>query len=160
MGGSFEKLMGELDYPLYVLTAAAGDQRSGCLIGFATQTSIHPPRFLACVSRKNHTHPVAVRSEVLAVHVLRDEHRDLAELFGGETGDEVDKLAHVCWRPGPGGVPLLADVSAWFAGRVIGRFDLGDHEGFLLEPLEASAAPLPSELSFQEAKDIEPGHEP
>jgi hypothetical protein len=37
---------------------------------------------------------------------------------------------------------------------------LGDHDGFLLEPLEASSTELPSELSFQEAKDIKPGHEP
>ncbi|MFL5826373.1 MAG: flavin reductase family protein [Thermoleophilaceae bacterium] len=152
--------MGELDYPLYVLTAGAGEERSGCLIGFATQTSIHPPRFLACVSRKNHTHPVAVRSEVLAIHVLRDDDRAIAELFGGETGDAVDKFEQVRWRPGPGGVPLLEDLPAWFAGRVLERLDLGDHEGFLLEPLEASAAELPSELSFQEAKDIKPGHEP
>src|SRR5688500_11613792 len=47
----FARLSAKLDYPLYIVTTTANDdgERSGCLIGFATQCSIHPPRFLACI---------------------------------------------------------------------------------------------------------------
>jgi flavin reductase (DIM6/NTAB) family NADH-FMN oxidoreductase RutF len=159
VAGPFEQLMGSLEYPLYVVTACGGGERSGCLVGFATQTSIHPPRFLACVSKQNHTHPVAEASEVLAVHVLSEREHPLAELFGGETGDEVDKFARVAWHPGPGGVPILEDVDGWLAGRVLEQLDLGDHTGFLLEPVEAAGrARTGEELGFQEGKQIEPGH--
>jgi flavin reductase (DIM6/NTAB) family NADH-FMN oxidoreductase RutF len=159
VAGPFEKLMGSLEYPLYVVTACGGAERSGCLVGFATQTSIHPPRFLACVSKKNHTHPVAQASEVLAVHVLSEREHPLAELFGGETGDETDKFERVAWHAGPGGVPILEDVDGWFAGRVLEQLDLGDHTGFLLEPVEAAGQGRPGEeLGFQEGKQIEPGH--
>jgi flavin reductase (DIM6/NTAB) family NADH-FMN oxidoreductase RutF len=160
--GEFDKLVGSLDYPLFVVTVDAGGERSGCLIGFATQCSIHPPRFLACLSKKNHTHAVAGRASVLGVHVLREDDRSLAELFGGETGDEVDKFEQWRWEPGPDGVPVLDGVEAWFAGRILDRFDLGDHTGYLLEPIDADAgtAPEEGELSFQQAKDIDPGHEP
>jgi len=160
MAGDFERLMTSLDYPMYIVTAAAGGERSGCLVGFATQTSIHPPRFLACISKKNHTYGVALESPALGVHVVDEEDRDLAELFGGETGDEVDKFARVDWRDGPAGVPILPRIDRWVAGRVLERIDVGDHCGFLLEPIEVSASAGGDDLGFQEAKDIEPGHEP
>jgi flavin reductase (DIM6/NTAB) family NADH-FMN oxidoreductase RutF len=156
----FQKLVSRLDYPLFIATVAVGEERDGCLIGFATQCSIDPPRFLACISDKNRTFRLAERAETMAVHFLPEDARVLAELFGGETGDEVDKLAQVEWSPGPGGAPVLADCPNWFVGRILERFDLGDHRGHLLEPLEAQAERDQAELGFQDAKDIEPGHEP
>jgi flavin reductase (DIM6/NTAB) family NADH-FMN oxidoreductase RutF len=156
----FERLVAGLDYPLFIVTTRArGGEPDGCLIGFATQTSIEPPRFLACLSKKNRTYRAALDAEILAVHLVPDDDRDLAELFGGETGDEVDKFAQVAWRAGPGGVPVLERCESWFAGRILERLDVGDHCGFLLEPLAAEAEDGDT-ISFQEAKGIEPGHEP
>jgi flavin reductase (DIM6/NTAB) family NADH-FMN oxidoreductase RutF len=161
MAGDFERVMTSLDYPLFIVTAAARGERSGCLVGFATQTSIKPPRFLACISKKNHTYGVAREADALAVHALTDDERDLAELFGGETADEgVDKFEHVAWQEGPGGAPVLDRSGRWFAGRILDRLDVGDHCGFLLEPIEAEKASGGDDLSFQEGRDIEPGHEP
>jgi flavin reductase (DIM6/NTAB) family NADH-FMN oxidoreductase RutF len=36
---AFERIVGELDYPMHVVTAAEGDERDGCLVGFLTQCS-------------------------------------------------------------------------------------------------------------------------
>jgi flavin reductase (DIM6/NTAB) family NADH-FMN oxidoreductase RutF len=157
----FQQLVAQLDYPLYVVTAAAGEERDGCLVGFTTQVSIHPPLFLVALSNKNRTYRIAERADHLAVHVVPDERRDLAELFGGETADEEDKLAQVEWKPGPGGAPIVSALDSWFAGRIAERIEWsGDHVGFVLEPVAARAGDDGHELSFQEAKDIEPGHEP
>jgi flavin reductase (DIM6/NTAB) family NADH-FMN oxidoreductase RutF len=157
---AFTRLVASLDYPLFVVTVAADGERSGCLIGFASQVSIHPPRFLACLSKKNRTYEVALRADVLVVHVVDADDRGTAELFGGETGDEVDKFAVASWRPGPGGAPVLEACDRWFAGRVLDRVDLGDHVGFVLDPVEADVASTDDQLSFQDARDIDPGHEP
>ncbi|HEY2601673.1 MAG TPA: flavin reductase family protein [Thermoleophilaceae bacterium] len=156
----FAKLVAQLDYPMYVVTAASGGQRSGCLVGFGTQTSIHPARFLACISVKNHTFGVAREAPALAVHLLSEEprQRELAELFGHETGDAVDKFDQVRWHEGPAGVPLLDEVPNRFVGRVLAQLDLGDHAGFLLEPLEAERGEGFDELGYQDAKGISPGH--
>ena len=158
---AFQRLVYALDYPMFVVTAVAADdgERSGCLIGFATQTSIEPERFLVCLSRRNHTHGVARRATHLGVHWVAREATDLAELFGGETGDEVDKFARVAWTAGPHEVPLIDEVENRFVGEIVARMDAGDHEALLLAPVWAEAgAPGAEELDFDRAKRIEPGH--
>ena len=156
---AFNRLMASLDYPMFIVTAAAGDERGGCLVGFATQASIDPPRFLVGLSNKNRTYRIAQRADTLGVHFVGGHQVDLAELFGGQTGDEVDKLAQVQWRPGPGGAPMLEACPNRFAGRVLERVDFGDHVGFLLEPVHAEAGVDQDEFTFHRARRIEPGHE-
>lgn len=157
---SFERLVGELDYSLFIVTARVNEQRAGCLIGFASQVSIDPPRFLVCLSVKNMTYRVALQTALLVVHFVPVEAEDLAVLFGGETGDDTDKFTRCKWREGPGGTPVLEELEDWFAGRVLERLDFGDHCGFLLEPVEGEAHRSGAPLTFRRAKRIEPGHEP
>jgi flavin reductase (DIM6/NTAB) family NADH-FMN oxidoreductase RutF len=165
---TFAELVSQLDYSMFILTAAADGERAGCLIGFASQVSIDPPRFLACLSKKNRTFRVASASAsasssqgaVLVVHFVPADEEELAELFGGDTGDEIDKFARCEWLPGPEGVPILSALENWFAGRVLERLDFGDHVGFLLEPIDGEAGRGESTLTFHRAKWIEPGHEP
>lgn len=156
--GVFNDLAGDLDYPMLIVTAAAGDQQAGCLVGFAAQCSIDPPLFMVWLSKQNHTFQVAMRADALAVHIPSSTDRELAVLFGSETGEAVDKFARCRWHPGPLGVPVLADCPRWFAGRVVDRTDTGDHMGFLLEAQVASTGPWTAQLGFQDVKDIEPGH--
>ncbi|MFF5446360.1 flavin reductase family protein [Streptomyces sp. NPDC012888] len=169
-----------LDPPVYVVTAAAppaaaqaaagaegaeaGTERSGCLVGFASQCSIRPPRFMVWLSVLNHTYGVARRAEYLAVHLLDHDGLPLAELFGGETGDRVDKFARTPWRPcGPEGTPVLSGAAAWFLGRVRERHPAGDHVGFLLDisqvgPASPSTAAHGALISYQDVRDLPPGH--
>ena len=148
---------------MMVVTVEAGGQRSGCLVGFATQASIDPPRFLVCLSRRNHTYHVASahRATTLAVHFLGPEHRTLAELFGSETGDSVDKLSRCAWRHGPAGAVILEDCEHWFVGAIADRVTgLGDHVGYLLDPIAANRGDgRPGGLTLQDVRDLDPGHE-
>ncbi|HUQ00829.1 MAG TPA: flavin reductase family protein [Aeromicrobium sp.] len=159
MSGPIDQWVGEIDYPMYIVTVAAGGERSGCLVGFATQCSIDPVRFLVCLSDKNHTYRVAQDADVLAVHLVPATADDLVALFGSETGDEIDKFERCAWREGPAGVPILDDCPNWFAGRILDRLPAGDHAAFLLEPIEAGANEDPSQFDFHRAKHFEPGHE-
>jgi flavin reductase (DIM6/NTAB) family NADH-FMN oxidoreductase RutF len=156
----FEKLVSMLDYPMYVVTTSAGDERAGCLVGFTSQVSIGPPRFLVGLSNKNHTYRIARHATHLAVHLVPRRHKDLARLFGSETGDEVDKFARCDWRPGPYDMPILSEATGWFVGEVLDRHALGDHIGFLLSPVDGSAPdrfdPL---VTFADVRDLEPGHD-
>ncbi len=156
----FDGFVTPVDYPMYVLTVPGGSgaDRSGCLVGFATQCSISPPRFLVCVSKKNHTHQAAGTARVAALHLLGAADHDLAELFGGETGDEIDKFDRCAWTEGPGGVPLLARCSTWLVGVIENRVDLGDHEGLLLAPTHVGTPGDGTALMFSAVRDLEAGH--
>ncbi|MFD0902985.1 flavin reductase family protein [Actinomadura sediminis] len=157
-----DEFVAGFDYPMFVVTAvdAGTGTRAGCLVGFATQTSIDPFRFLVCLSRRNHTYRVAEAATVLAVHVLgRDEDQQrLAALFGTRTGDEVDKFARCSWRPGPEGVPLLAGARRRLVGRIVARADLGDHVGLLLAPIDVAVDVETAPLTFRSLPAMEPGH--
>ena len=158
---TFTSLMGELDYPMFIVTTIAGDgERSGCLIGFATQISITPPRFLVGLSEKNHTYRVAQRAEYVAVHFVPADGEAIAELFGSETGDEVDKFARCAWHEGPAGLPILDHLPNWFAGHIRERVPAGDHDALILDPTAAEREAEEQELTFHRAKRIEPGHAP
>ncbi len=158
--GTFTELMAELDYSMLIVTAAARGERAGCLVGFSTQVSIRPARFLVCLSDKNRTFRIAQGASTLAVHFVPEEQAGLAELFGGETGDDVDKFSRCAWRRGPEDTPIITDLENWFAGRVIERLAFGDHEGFLLEPITGESGRGAGTFTFHRAKRIEPGHEP
>jgi flavin reductase (DIM6/NTAB) family NADH-FMN oxidoreductase RutF len=137
---AFEKLVGLLNYPMFVVTTQVDGVAAGCLVGFASQASIHPPRFLVGLSTNNHTFRVAANATHLAVHLFDREHLDVVELFGG--------------------IPILDDAAAWFVRKILDRFSLGDHVGHLLEPVDGDP---PHELerwvSFGDVRDLRPGHE-
>ncbi len=153
--------MADLDYPLFIVTVAAGDERSGCLVGFATQCSISPPRYWVCISKTNHTWKVAVRAEAMVVHVPAPDQRGLGELFGEKTGDDIDKFSRVPWAAGPDGLtPLLSGCTRWFAGRILREVDSGDHTSFLIESFAASSGTEQGQLGFQAAREMKPGHAP
>ncbi|MFI9566731.1 flavin reductase family protein [Streptomyces rishiriensis] len=169
-----------LNPDMCVVTAAAGGERAGCLVGFASQCSMRPVRFVVWLSKVNRTYQVAREAEFLAVHLLTTRQRRLAALFGGETGDEVDKFAHTRWTEGHGGAVVLPDACAWLVGRIEQRVDGGDHVGFVLTPVQAGGQEPDTEgtdetdgtgeedgadqadgaalLRLSDAVTIEPGH--
>jgi flavin reductase (DIM6/NTAB) family NADH-FMN oxidoreductase RutF len=157
---ALQHIAATIDYPMWIVTAANATERSGCLVGFASQCSIEPVAFAVWVSKANHTYRIAATSTVLAVHALRRGDHPLAELFGARTGDDVDKFARCTWQPGPAGVPVL-DGCDWFAGRVTARLDTGDHVCHVLDPLAGGIVTDDEpQLSFSDVRDVDAGHDP
>jgi flavin reductase (DIM6/NTAB) family NADH-FMN oxidoreductase RutF len=153
-----EPLARATNYPLYVVTARAGDELSGCLAGFVTQSSMDPVRFLVCISKSNHTFGIAQGSVGLGLHLLGSDQREIASLFGEQTGDLIDKFAALRWAPGVTGVPILSECAAWVEGRVIDRMSAGDHEAFLMAVADGGDGTHPGRFMFTDATDFEPGH--
>ncbi|MFJ8811328.1 flavin reductase family protein [Streptomyces sp. NPDC102490] len=158
---AMDVFLDRLDPDMCVVTAAAGGERAGCLVGFSSQCSIRPVRYAVWISDVNRTFRVARTADVLAVHLLARDQRETAELFGGRSGDDVDKFRRVRWREAYGGAAVLEDAEAWFVGRVVERMPGGDHVGFVLDPVEwggrgkTADGPL---LRLADARTITPGH--
>ncbi len=148
-----------IDYAFYVVTVRAGDgAMSGCLAGFVTQCSIHPPNFLVCISKLNHTFDVAERSEAMGLHLLGTDQVDVARIFGEETGDLVDKFEQVDWRLGATGAPLLVDTAVSLEGTILGHFSVGDHEAFLLRATRSVDGGYPGLLTYRTTPKLIAGH--
>jgi len=154
----FEAIMGGLELPSYVVTTAAGGERAGCLVGFATRCSIDPPRFGVWLSKLNRTYRVAQAGNTLVVHLLRAGDGDLAQRFGGDTGDEVDKFTDIDWHPGPDECPVIERLD-WFAGSIVDRVDTGDHVAFVVAPHGGRCGrSTTDQLPSSDVGDIEAGH--
>jgi flavin reductase (DIM6/NTAB) family NADH-FMN oxidoreductase RutF len=156
----FSEFISRADAAVLLVTAFDGHERSGCLVGFASQCSIEPARLVVWISTVNHTFGVAGRAERLGVHLVTPAAMPVAELFAEESGDWTDKFARVAWHEGPGGVALLDDCGDRVVGEVVERCEIGgDHVGFVLGPLEVElgdgSAPV---LRLHDAIDLPPGH--
>ena len=160
----FEQFAASVDTPMLIVTAPGtrGRAGSGCLVGFSTQCSIDPVRYLVCLSKANDTYRGALGAASVVVHVLRDAELDrtLARLFGEltERDRDVDKFADCEWDDGPDGVPVLRGIDH-FEGQVLNYVDLGDHVGFALAVGDGHVTrtdePL---LTYPRVKDLDAGN--
>ena len=159
---SFAELTARFDPPLVIVTTAAEGLRAGCVVGFHSQASIDPARYSLWLSKANFTYRVALLAGHFAVHRLESRHHDLAELFGGTTGDEADKFVDVAHVDGPFGVPVLTDCADRFVLERIGMWDDGgDHVCFVGAPVDVSiGSEHLAALRVSDATDFSAGHDP
>ncbi len=157
----FDRLLAGLDTPVTIVTTVAGGERAGCLVGFQSQCSIEPRKYALWLSKANHTYRVALRADMLAVHLLGPGDHDLAEIFGGGTGDDVDKFADIEVAAGPDGVPLLSRCPDRLVVRRTALLDEGsDHVCLVTELVEVHGGDRPlSPLRVSDVDDITPGHQ-
>jgi flavin reductase (DIM6/NTAB) family NADH-FMN oxidoreductase RutF len=156
---AFESLMADVDQAMVIVTTAVDGMRSGCLVGFHSQCGIDPPRYAVWLSKANHTYRVAATAETFAVHFARPDHLALAELFGGETGDDVDKFSQCAWTAGPDGVPMLDACPDRFVGRRVHLVDVGaDHACLVLAPTDGGRGPGGGWLRASQTSHIHAAH--
>jgi|SRR6185437_10943360 len=156
----FDTIMSCLDTPLIVVTAAAGPERAGCLVGFHGQSSIEPARYAVWLSKANYTYRVALRSTHLGIHFLTSHDLGLAELFGTQTGDRTDKFADLRNEPGAGAVPVLQQcANRLVARRTVLLDEGGDHVCLITEPVETLASESFQPLRLSQAAHLTPGHD-
>ena len=68
-------------------------------------------------------------------------------------------ITRCSWHTGPQGMPILDDAAAWFVGKTLRRIDLGDHIGYLLEPVTGAVVEHSADLvGIADVADLEPGH--
>jgi flavin reductase (DIM6/NTAB) family NADH-FMN oxidoreductase RutF len=159
---AFDALLAETTAPMVIVTTAKDGVRAGCLVGFHSQCGMDPPGYALWLSKANRTYRVGALSDTFAVHFPRRADLDLAALFGGETGDEVDKFARCGWTEGPEGVPLLDACPNRFVGRRRALVDTGtDHVCLILDPVAVDHEGLGEQMSLADVTGagIEPGHQ-
>lgn len=159
MGDGYREITARLVFPMVVVTVGVDGEPAGCLVGFHSASSIEPPRHTVYLSKANHTFRPALQADRLAVNFLGDDQHELASIFGELTEDHDAKFDQVAWQAHDGGPPVLDDVPAWFVGRVVARHDDGDHVAHVLEPVDAEVRRDWRPLTYQDVRDLDPGHD-
>jgi flavin reductase (DIM6/NTAB) family NADH-FMN oxidoreductase RutF len=155
----FNTLIAALDSPLIVVTTADKRERAGCLVEFHAQSSIEPQRYCVWLSKANYTYRVALQSSNLVIHFLTADDLPLAERFGTQTGDVVDKFDGLLVDSGPGGAPVLRQCPNWVAVRRIALLDEGgDHVCLTSEPVAVHTAGPFRPLRISQAGHLKAGH--
>jgi flavin reductase (DIM6/NTAB) family NADH-FMN oxidoreductase RutF len=158
--GALDTFAERIDPSAVIVTTTDGNEHAGCLIGFHCQSSIAPERYAVWLSKANHTFRVAMFADRLAVHLLSEDDRDLAELFATTTGDVVDKFTRCGWTPGTGGLPLLDRLPNRMIGRRVSMVDTADNDHVCLvlapEVVETARPFVP--LRISSITDLVPGH--
>jgi flavin reductase (DIM6/NTAB) family NADH-FMN oxidoreductase RutF len=156
---AFDDLMGDLNHNMVVVTTAKDGVRAGCLVGFHGQCGMSPAMYAVWLSKANHTYRIAALSDVFAIHFLSAAQKDLAELFGTTTGNDIDKFERCAWSSGPDGVPVLDGCTDRFVGRRRAWLDPGsDHVCLVVEPVDATHAGGTTWLMLQDVLDLDAGH--
>ncbi|MBR5259801.1 MAG: flavin reductase [Eggerthellaceae bacterium] len=131
----------KLSYGLYIVTAADGGRKFGCVVNTFQQVTSTPPRVSVALNKENATTQAILNSGRYAVSVLSEQATmDLVGVFGFRSSLEVDKFADVAYAEDAAGVPYVTEqAAAWFSMRVIETVDVGTHIMFIGEVEQAEA---------------------
>lgn len=107
-----------------VITALAPD---GHPVGF-TATSLAslaavPPLATFNMARTASSWPAIERTDRVAIHMLGEEDYAVARIMAGDNAHRFDG-DH--WEPGPHGLPILKNVTAWMVGTIVARTPVAD----------------------------------
>jgi flavin reductase (DIM6/NTAB) family NADH-FMN oxidoreductase RutF len=142
------QVLRRLPYGMSIMTAIAGGKPAASTLTWLSQCSFRPPLVMIAIQKRSAMHEAVERSGALAVNLLTEEQKPVAEAFFHPPAAQGDRLGDYRFEPGPEtGAPLLTDVSAWFEVRVSDSVERGDHTVFVAEVVnagvrDAAAKPL------------------
>jgi len=141
-----------VDREIWIITAAAGQRRSGLVASFVMPASIDPqqPVLMTGLAANHYTTELVQASGAFAAHLIGRDQVELVWKFALASGRTKDKLAGLVLKPSQTGAPVIDDCLAWFecsvtdqrqsAGRIFFWASVvAGGEGFPGEPLRESS---------------------
>ena len=140
------------------VAVVTGRTPDGVPVGF-TATSLAslaavPPLATFNRARISSAWPAIAGTDHVVVHLLGARNRGLADRLSGPhdarfTGDH--------WHPGPLGLPLLDDVSAWMLGRIVERVPVADNAVVVVQIEDGGLGAEDEALLYHERTYMTPG---
>lgn len=129
------KVMNQLSYGLFVLTAREGDKDNGCIINTASQVTTSPNCIIITVNKDNYTHDMIMKTGEFNVSVLDESATfDTFKHFGFQSGRDTEKFAEITFARAKNGITYLTkECNGYLSGKVKNTLDLGTHTMFIAE---------------------------
>ena len=134
-----KKVLRQVTYGLYVMSAAADNDISAGTVNWLSQASFGPPLIMVGVKKDSGLHETVKKSNSFAVNILSADQKQLAEDFFRPTTVEGNKVNGHSFKPGTTGAPILDEVYSYFECKVTGSIEQGDHSVFVGEVVEAES---------------------
>jgi flavin reductase (DIM6/NTAB) family NADH-FMN oxidoreductase RutF len=133
---AFRAALGAHPAGVVVVSGHDGSGPVGMTATSFVSISLSPPLIAFAVDTGSSTWPRLRKADSLVVHLLGDEHQELAGRFATK---DIDRFAEPTrWAQLRTGEPLLTDVRTWLRCRVDEHILLGDHFLVVARVLEAN----------------------
>lgn len=132
------KVMNNISYGLYVLTATNGSFSNGCIINTLTQVTTSPNRVSITVNKGNYTHYMISQSKKFNVSMI-DETADfqLFKHFGFSSGRWENKFYKYSLNRAKNNIPYIKNnTNAYISCEVVQTIDLGTHTMFIADVVD------------------------
>ena len=134
------KVLFNIGYGLYVLTANEGEKDNGCIINTVMQVTSDPLQIAIAVNKKNYTNEMIQRTKKFNVSILSESSKfEIFKHFGFQSGRDVDKFASFYdTKRSPNGVLYITqNTNSYMSAYVKQEIDLGTHKLFIAQLVAA-----------------------
>lgn len=157
-----EKALYKITYGLYVVSAEAEGQRSGCVVNTLQQVTAEPVRLAVTVNKENLTCQLMEKAGRFTAVAL-DQRTDmmLVGRFGFRTGKDFDKFEGISSAKDQAGMPYpLEAVCAHYSCKVEQTVDLGTHLMFVGVAEESEILSEEEPLTYSYYRNVIKGKTP
>jgi rubrerythrin len=129
------KVMYNLTYGLFVLTAKDGVKDNGCIVNTVSQVTTEPNRICVAVNKLNFTHDMIHKTGEFNVSILTEKSKFATyKHFGFQSGKDIDKFESIEFQRAANGITYTADeTNAYLSAKVVSETDLGTHTLFIAD---------------------------
>jgi len=117
-------VLGHFATGVTIVTAMYEGEPVGMACNSFTSVSLDPPLVLFCAAKSSSTWPKIQAAGKWAVNVLGEDDEEVCRLFAQK---DADRFAHMTFRPGISGAPILDRTLAFVDCVTDAEHDAGDH---------------------------------
>ena len=118
---------------LFIVTAKDGDDGSGTVISFVTQSSIDPSYIAISIRKDSSFFSIANKSKFFAIHLPNKDQHSLVSSFFKIKDKTQNSINGYNFNWSKLGNPLLDDIPMILEVKIIDIIDKGDHPIFICE---------------------------
>ncbi len=134
------KVLFNIGYGLYVLTANEDEKDNGCIINTVMQVTSDPIQIAIAVNKKNYTNEMIQRTKKFNISILSESAKfEIFEHFGFRSGRDTNKFADfIDTRRSPNGVLYITqNTNSFMSAYVKQEIDLETHTLFIAQLVAA-----------------------
>ena len=132
------KVMWAIPNVLCLVGSRAGDERNGMTTSWVTQVSMEPVLVAVSVDSTAVTNRLIREGGSFSVNLWDRDDTSVFRRFSKPAEDDGAALNGYAVRDGSTGVPIFEDAIAWFECRLHDTIDVGTHDVFLGEVIDAA----------------------